>query len=178
MTRARMKQAKAAAALLAWGVLPSAWAGVPVVPGAIVYAPLSSAAPVPTLGEWSLTLMALLLAVVAYRVLRGRVNGRLMTPLLLTGGLAAAGLAGHDLVGLAQAVVPQVQFSQAAGGSVGVGVGETQIINTSGVPQQVTSMSTQPGYSFVTPPGSPQCQVGTPVAPSGISYVEISSPVE
>ena len=119
MTRARMKQAKAAAALLAWGVLPSAWAGVPVVPGAIVYAPLSSAAPVPTLGEWSLTLMALLLAVVAYRVLRGRVNGRLMTPLLLTGGLAAAGLAGHDLVGLAQAVVPQVQFSQAAGGSVG-----------------------------------------------------------
>ncbi len=178
MTRERMKRAEASAALLAWGVLPSAWAGVPVVPGAIVYAPLSSAAPVPTLGEWSLTLMALLLAVVAYRVLRGRVNGRLMTPLLLTGGLAAAGLAGHDLVGLAQAVVPQVQFSQAAGGSVGVGVGETQIINTSGVPQQVTSMSTQPGYSFVTPPGSPQCQVGTPVAPSGICYVEISSPVE
>jgi len=43
--------------------VPAAWAGTPVV-GTITYAPLSSAAPVPTLGEWSLALMALLLVVV------------------------------------------------------------------------------------------------------------------
>ena len=110
--------------------------------------------------------------------LNNHISGTVLAGLALTGGLTAAGLAGHDLVGLAQAVVPQAQFNQAAGGSVGVGVGETQIINTSGVPQQVKSMSTQAGYSFVVPPSSPQCQVGTTVAPSGICYVDISSPVE
>ena len=82
-----------------------------------------------------------------------------------------------DLVGLVERQQIRQLIAQGLL-AVGVGVGETQIINTSGVPQQVTSMSTQPGYSFVTPPGSPQCQVGTPVAPSGICYVEISSPVE
>ena len=175
MTRTSMKQAKVAAALLAWGVLPSAWAGT-VLPGTIVYAPLPNAAAVPALGEWSLALMALLLVVVAYRVLRGRVNGRLLTPLLLTGGLTAAGLAGHDLVDLAMAVVPQAQFNQAAGGSVSVGFGETQITNSSGVPQYVKSMSTYGCYFVVMAPGSPKCQVGTIGAPSGICYVEIPSP--
>lgn len=45
----------------------TAWAGLPVVPIAVS---------APTLSGWVLILLALLLAVVAYRALRERVQGR------------------------------------------------------------------------------------------------------
>ncbi len=57
-------------------------------PGGVVgYAPGSVA--VPTLSEWTLIGLGLLLMVVAYRVLRTRANGRLLANLLVLGGAAA-----------------------------------------------------------------------------------------
>ncbi|HPR44722.1 MAG TPA: midcut-by-XrtH protein, partial [Ottowia sp.] len=63
-------------------------AGVPGG-GIVGYAPGSVA--VPTLSEWTLIGLGLLLMVVAYRVLRTRANGRLLANLLVLGGAAAAG---------------------------------------------------------------------------------------
>lgn len=172
----------AVGALAAWGLAPSAWAGIPVF-GTIAYGPLSAATSVPTLGEWSLLLLALLVMVVAYRALRGRVNGRLLTPLLLGGGLAAMGLASGHWVQSAQAVPPEVDLTVTSGGSVSVSVVNVpvKVINTTAVSQQIKTLSTQfPGASWVAPTsGSPQCVAGTTVLTVGAScYVQLDIPMD
>ncbi len=168
----------AVGALAAWGLAPSAWAGIPVA-GAIVYGPLS-AATVPTLGEWSLLLLALLVMAVAYRALRDRVDSRLLTHLLLGGGLAAGGLASGHWVQSVQAVVPGVTMPSASGGRVNVSVIGAPVMVTNGtaVSQQIKSLTTNtPGASWVAPDsGSPQCLVGTVVAAGASCYVQLAGP--
>lgn len=170
----------AASALAAWGLAPSAWAGVS--PGTIGYGPLAAATSVPTLGEWSLLLLALLVMAVAYRALRGRVNSRLLTHLLLGGGLAAGGLASGHWVQSVQAVVPEpepeVTMTTASGGTVDVSVIGAPVMVTNGtaVSQQIKALTTNvPGVSWVAPDsGSPQCQVGTVVAADASCYVQLA----
>lgn len=157
------------------GMTSPAWAGFPA---ALTYAPAATSTP--TLGAWMLLLLALLLAVVAYRVLRSRVNGRQMGLFALAGSLAAGGAASGDLVRMAQATaIPQVFMSSATGGTAGLGLGIQQVTNTSGVPQQVTALTiTVNGDTFINPGGgyTPQCVVGIVVAPGGSCYVELATP--
>ena len=164
-------------ALAAWGVAPNAWAGVP---GTIDYGPLPMATSVPTLGEWALVLMALLVMVVAYRALRGRVNGRLLTHLLLGGGLAAGGLASGHWVQSAQAVVdPEVLLTVASGGSVNVIQVNVpvKVTNNAGVALQIKALhANYEGVSWVEPnEGAPQCQVGTVLQAGGSCYVQLAA---
>lgn len=143
----------------------AARAGVEVPPGgSIDYAPLASS--VPTLGAWTLLMLALLVAAVAYRVLRGRVNGRLLSNLFVVGGVAAAGVAGHDLVQRAEAIsADPVNLSSSSGGSVS-GNRWVQATNTSGVPQQIKAIRPNADWVLVIEaPEEPQCQVGTVVQP-------------
>ena len=152
-----------------------AHAGIPPG-GAIDYAPLAAA--VPSLGEWSLCLLALLLAVVAYRVLRGRFGGRLMSNLLIVGAAVAAGFAGDGVVREAQALVEadDVNMSSATGGTVN-GVYWTRLTNTSGVPLRITGIRPNNGvFVYSPPPATPECTVGTVVNPSAHCDVEFRYP--
>jgi len=73
------------------GMTSPAWAGFS---GTLAYAPAATTTTsTPTLGAWMLLLLALLLAVVAYRVLRSRINGRQMGLFALAGSLVAGGAA-------------------------------------------------------------------------------------
>src|SRR6185312_1728230 len=154
------------------GMTSSAWAGFS---GTLTYAPAAAAATTtstPTLGTWTLLLMAALLAVIAYRVLKTRVSGRQLGLFALAGSLIAGGAASGDLIRLAhaQSVPPVYPMSSATGGTVNLGLGIQQLTNTSGVPQQVTNLTVAfNGYTYINPGGSytPQCIVGTVVAPGG-----------
>ncbi|MGH8090632.1 MAG: midcut-by-XrtH protein [Rudaea sp.] len=154
-----------------------AWAGFS---GTLAYAPAATTTTsTPTLGAWMLLLLALLLAVVAYRVLRSRISGRQMGLFALAGSLIAGGAASGDLIRAAQAVIPAVYMSSATGGTANLGVGIQQVTNTSGVPQQITALTvTTNGDTFVNPGGSyvPQCVVGIVVAPNGSCYVDLVTP--
>lgn len=160
------------------GVTSSAWAGFS---GTLTYAPAAAAATTtstPTLGTWTLLLMAALLAVIAYRVLKTRVSGRQFGLFALAGSLIAGGAASGDLIRLAHAQsVPVYQMSSATGGTVNLIFGIQQLTNTSGVPQQVTNLVGN--GSYVNPGGSytPQCIVGLVVAPGNSCYVDLQSPV-
>lgn len=163
---------------LAWA--PSVWAGSPG--GTIDYEPLAAATSVPTLGEWGLVLMALLVGVVAYRALRGRVNGRLLVHLLLGGGLVTGGLAGGDLVRSARAVSEgpsEVNMTQAGGGSVLVIDYDTvvKVNNVAGVPLRIKAMTPNAEYlHWGDPsPSSPQCTVGLVVPAGGACYVLVEA---
>lgn len=159
------------------GMSSPAWAGFS---GTLTYAPAATTTTsTPTLGAWMLLLLALLLAVVAYRVLRSRINGRQMGLFALAGSLVAGGAASGDLMRMAQAAIPQVFMSSATGGTANLGLGIQQVTNTSGVPQQVTALTiTVNGDSFVNPGGSfvPQCVVGIVVAPGGSCYLDLATP--
>lgn len=164
----RLRAASVAVALCGVGL---AHAGSP--PGGVIdYAPVAATA-VPTLAEWSLALLALLVAAVAYRVLRGRVGGRLMSNLLMAGAAAVAAFSGHGLMRHAEAIAANDQeMSSPTGGSI-TGSGWTRLTNTSGVAQRITSVQPVGAYSIKSPPPeSPECLVGTVVAPGAKCNVE------
>ena len=162
------------------GMTSSAWAGFS---GTLTYAPAAAAATTtstPILGKWTLLLLAVLLAVIAYRVLKTRVSGRQFGLFALAGSLIAGGAASGDLIRLAHAQsITMYPMSSATGGTVNLGLGIQKLTNTSGVPQQVTNLTvTFNGYTYINPGGSytPQCIVGTVVAPGGSCYVDLQSP--
>lgn len=141
-----------------------AWAGTPPG-GSVDYGPLSPAS-VPTLGEWTLGLLGLLMAVVAYRALRGRVNGRLLSNLMLAGGAVAATVAGHGLIREAAAVIAadEQNMSSPSGGTV-TGMYWVQLTNTSGVPLRIKAIRPNMGFTTETPPELPECTVNATVSP-------------
>ena len=162
------------------GMTSSAWAGFS---GTLSYAPSAAAAATastPILGTWTLLLLAALLAVIAYRVLKTRVGARQFGLFAVAGSLIAGGAASGDLIRLAHATsVPVLDMSSATGGTVDLIVGIQQLTNTSGVPQQVTNLVvTVNGDTYVNPGGSytPQCIVGLVVASGGSCYVDLQSP--
>lgn len=137
-----------------------AWAGT--AGGSITYEPLAAAS-VPTLGEWSVTLMALLVAVIAYRALKGRVGTRFLANLAMAGGALASVVAGHGWIREAQAAAgyPELSMTQASGGTVSnIPTGTAKIFNHTSVPQKIVAVTPVFG-STVTPPGaeSPVCEV-------------------
>jgi hypothetical protein len=147
----------------------AAQAGTPVG-GTIVYGPLTSS--VPTLGGWALPLLALLVAAMAYRVLRGRVGGRLLAHLLVVGGVAAAGLAGRGLVPSAEASAPVLSLSSPSGASAHVGAGLVEVINVTPVPQKIQAILPDQDSTVSGAAPSPQCTVGLVLPPQGHCYLE------
>lgn len=139
--------------------------------GAVGYGP--EAAAVPTLSEWMLMGMGLLLVAVAYRVLRTRVSGRLWSTLTLVGGAAMVAASGHSLVGEVRAAAPtDVAMSQPGGGTVEVYQDLTiKVTNTTAQRQIVRSITPYEGFTSVEPEGSPRCTVGMVVQPSAYCYV-------
>ena len=110
-------------------------------------------------------LIALLLSVVAYRVLRGRVGGRLTANLLLAGGALLAAFTGDGVVREAAAIAASDQAMASATGGTVSGSYWVRLTNTSGVALQV--MAIRPNARVILrspPPESPECTVGTQVA--------------
>lgn len=146
----------------------ASWAGMGTAGGAIDYVPLaSSVAAVPTLGEWMLVLVALLISVVAFRGLRGRVNGRLLSNMVLAGGALAATLAGHGLIQEVKAdmAIDEQNMYSPSGGTV-TGTYWTRLTNTSGVPLKIKAIRPNVESRVVSPPPeSPECTVNSIVSP-------------
>ena len=163
--------------LTAFGLLlcgPAAWAGVPVG-GTIEYEPLTAnVAAVPSLSEWMLVLLGLLLAVMAYRALRGRVNGRLLSNLTLAGGALAAAAAGHGLIQEVRATpaANEQNMSSASGGTVETTAYWTRLTNTSGVPLKIKAIRPNEWSHVVSPPPeAPECTVNFVVSPGNTCNV-------
>ncbi|HQX67887.1 MAG TPA: midcut-by-XrtH protein, partial [Ottowia sp.] len=89
------------------------------------------------------------------------------------------GLAGGQMMQRAQATLASAQLSQAGGGSVSVEEGETEVVNTSGVPQQIRALrvvdpQNPSRWQWWEPAGTPQCVVGQVLAPAGKCYVSLA----
>ena len=163
-------------------VAPAAgFAGMAPPLGVITYAPGAVSA-VPTLSEWGLLAMALLLVLMAYRVLRNQLGGRPLASFVLAGALGLGMVSGEHALRSAYAIVvlPVVSLTSASGGSVNVvSYGLSQVTNDSGVPQTITSMvATGENRYFSTEfEATPPCAVGQVVAPAASCYVYVNSSV-
>lgn len=166
-------------------LLPLAWisqsmAGNNGGVGAITHAPFSTA--VPGLSGLALIVLALLLAVVAVRFLRGKSAGA--NPLLVGATLVTAlavGGSGIKLVSDANAViVDSINMELSSGGTVIVPFpGYWQINNVTGIQQKLTSIEVDPGCFISEVNGGNagsdlgNCEVGLNMGDDDYCYINV-----
>lgn len=163
-----------AAAIVLTGQQTMAWAQ-PVPTIVVTYAPAGTAASIPTLSEWAMLGLSLILAAIAVYTLRKKGGAKPLASVILAFGLALGGIGGNRFIGEANAVVgwsaecstwAACSMLNAAGGTVTTGPTGVQvtITNLTGVAQTVTGVV--PNGSAVVSPGS-TCVVGLVVVPNG-----------
>lgn len=143
--------------------------------GTITYGP--AAASIPTLSEIGMLITGLLVAVIGFRVMRANPGRTPLASVLLMSGLAigAAGV-GTRLVDSAYAAI-LLEMSVAAGGTMDIPPTDGTNIpveNTSGVTQHILGRSAL-ACTFAAPSLSPECTIGSTVAPDGTCYVRFSN---
>lgn len=124
------------------------YAGTPAAPGGtLIYGPGSTS--VPALGGSALMVLAILLAVIAFRVMRTQQHKGLNLVVALTALTAlASGVGGINMMSDAWAPPGNfVNMGTAGGGSVKLVNGPNQVTNTTGVPQKVLEIQLDPGCS-------------------------------
>ena len=156
----------------------------------ITYAPGGGAtSPVPTLSEWGLLGLSVLLAAAALYGIRGKAGGKPLAAIALAAALAIGTYNGHQTMGQVHAVpayttcspLSQCYMQNAGGGTINATdpgmVVDTVVTNSSGVTQTVVSVAAvDPNWDQIrTPVGTPICVAGL-VVPSGTScYIRINN---
>lgn len=150
-------------------------AGLPI--GTITYGPVPQS--IPTLSGFMLIVLGLLLAVFAFRVLRAHSASKPLASIVAVGVLVLGATSGNQLIQNAQAVIfpppPSLSFSNPSGGILNVfHTGEFMILNNSGQPQRVISVTVSP--LFVDSPTSqqPRCTVGLAVQNNSSCYMNFT----
>ncbi len=154
----------------------------------ITYAPMNATS-IPTLSEWAMLVLALLLAAVAIYTLRNKTGGKPLASIILVTALALGGMTGNKLMGNANAAISPSQscnstvrgdpwgpcdLTSASGGTIYTYIApyDVPITNTTAVAQQITAVAFVPYFSPDTPLTQPQCVPGvTVLQPQGICYV-------
>jgi hypothetical protein len=142
--------------------------------GTITYGPPTQS--IPALSDLMLVVLGLLLAVMAYRVLRAHPGGG--QPLASLVALAIVGLSmipGGKLIEEAYANAGY-EMTSPSGGTVFIPSGlEYPVGNSSGVVQQIKSVTPTTGVSSWPTTGTPTCTPGLTVQPNSSCYVFFTS---
>ncbi len=148
----------------------------------ITYGP-ASPTPIPTMSQWAMLGLTLLLAGVAVYTLRRKRLGKPLGSVMLALALALGGVQGNYLIRHAEAVVltpdcPEVAIEcfmiNAAGGTVNVFAlfSDVKVMNISGVAQTIIGITAiLPSDVIGTPESTPQCVVGLTLQPGESCYV-------
>lgn len=173
MQSIRIKQSwSAIVALLGLFCADAATAGAGV--GTLTYAPLPSTS-VPTLSGWMLAVMAMLVAVIAFRVMRAKNVGGRTASVVSAGILALAASTGNQLVSESKAALAFfVSLSVSSGGQVQLAPGENEYRNTSGVTQRITGIAPMVGWHTASPPlNQPECTLQLTILNGASCYINI-----
>ena len=164
------------AALLAFS--SSAWA-VATTNITVSYGAVSGT---PTLSDSLLIALALLLPIVAIRMMRKKQGSLLMMMVLMLSGSAFEVFTGIPLIVKSFAGYPMVRFVAGTTSYTfnSVRSGETvEVRNSTGSSQTINGLSNTQGWNFVAPfttgkkTAPPQCQIGTPVANGTSCYIKV-----
>lgn len=119
--------------------------------GLIVFGPLPAGdvIPAPTLSEWGVAGLAVLIAVIAYRHLRANLGGKPLASFFIAGALGLCGVFGDQVIRQAAALIPVISITNPAGGTVRVCSSATQSLsNATSVILQVVSITPDAGSSI------------------------------
>ena len=187
MTRTLAASTLRTAALLslATSFVPAAWAQAAPV-GAVAYAPLAGAQAVPTLSQWGMAALALVLAALASRLLRGQ-GGVLRLAAL--GLLAGAALLASPWSGQALArPADDVLLDNPAGGTAPLPdhpdferpfadyMHGYTVRNTTGRPQRIKAVTVTAAHRIMNSHDDTQCTVGQILAPAASCSVVVGRP--
>ncbi|WP_198969926.1 midcut-by-XrtH protein [Xylophilus sp. ASV27] len=176
---------RAGALALAAGTQAPAWAQAV---GNITYAPLSAGTQsVPTLSQWGMAALALLLAAGARHLLRGHGNGVVRTAML--GLVAGAALLAMPWSGQALAVpASEVLLDKPAGGSVDLPdhpdfelpfadfMHGYEVRNTTDRPLRITAVDVTAAHRIAGPSDETRCSVDQTLAPLASCQIVVSRP--
>jgi hypothetical protein len=177
-----------AALLTAAACAPAAGAQAQPPVGVITYAGLAAAQAVPTLTQWGVLLLSLLLAPLAWRAARGRLA---CLALAGPGLLAAALLLAAGWSERAQALplaMGDVLLDNAAGGSADIPyhaaldtpfadfLYQYEVGNATGQPLRITGTTLTPGHTDRAPLDTPRCTAGLVLAPGEGCYLRVGKP--
>jgi hypothetical protein len=151
-----------------------------LVTATITYVPMPAPVPTPTLSPTGMVLLSLVLAAVAYFLLRKSKAGRFLASIAAVSVAPIVATAGLTAVRDASAVVSSsVLLTSSTGGIADVyGIGDFQVQNATSVPMLLTAIqgfsSSSYQCSLGTPSSSPQCVPGSTVLqPNGVCYVHV-----
>jgi IPTL-CTERM motif len=141
----------------------------------VVYGPVSVAS-VPTLSEWGMIIMAVVLAGAAVFAMRKGAGSKAVMSLALA-ALGMAGVSqGHKIMDDAFAVIEiEIQMTNPAGGVTGPlpqNVGDIPVRNTTPVPLQIISVTPLSAQNSEVAP----CRPGVIVPPNAVCYVSTDTP--
>ncbi|MCE9549982.1 MAG: midcut-by-XrtH protein [Betaproteobacteria bacterium] len=145
--------------------------------GTITYGPVPQS--IPTLSGFMLIALGLLLAVFAFRVLRAHSASKPLASIVAVGVLVLGAASGNQLIQNAQAVIfpppPSLFFSNPSGGVLNVlHVGETPILNNSGQPQRVISVTVSPLFVDIPTSQQSRCTIGLVVQNNSSCYMNFT----
>lgn len=141
----------------------------------IVYAP-ALLQTIPTLSGSMLVVLGLLLAVLAFCVLRDHSASKPLASIVAVGILALGVASGNQLMQNAQASVVAPLFDNPSGGITVVYEsfsGEQGIRNTSGQPQRIISGKSN-SHEFASTTQQPRCSVGLIVQNNNFCYINLT----
>lgn len=143
--------------------------------GSIVYEPLPQS--IPTLSGSMLVVLGLLCAVLAFRVLRAHSASKPLASLMAVGVFALSAASGNQLIQNAQALPPALSFSNPSGGVLNVTFfGENPVLNSSGQPQRIISVTANQPYIDSPTSQQPRCTVGLTVQNNNVCYINFTAP--
>ncbi|GEM_PF-1457529 len=146
------------------------WAGATA--GIIVYSP--DVQSVPALSGWMLIILAMLLGVIAYRVMSQK-HGRTLAILAATGIVAAGASTGIKLIEDAHAAGATIPLDITPGSSASIPLGLARFENTTNVLQRVRSITyTQGCGPSAQNPASPVCTVSLAIQPQAWCWLDTS----
>jgi len=140
----------------------------------IVYAPATPAS-IPTLSEWGMLILSVLMVVAAVVSLRKKAGNKTLASVVLLSALALGGFAGDKVIGNANAVI-FAGMSNPAGGTISnmpYDGTDFAIPNTSGVAQMIVSITP----TVPVPTASPTCTTNLVVPAGGSCYIATVLPV-
>lgn len=152
-------------------VISSATACAGAMAQSITYAPASTS--VPTVSEWGLMLMSVVLAVAAWLVLR-RQNSKALMAWAMVASLALAVGGSGRLISEAWAI-PNPSMTNDSGTTLDLsafsGGGEFSINGNQNIPMRIVSLTP----TSLSTTGTPTCAVGLVVAAGGVCYVRFDA---
>ena len=151
----------------------SVWAGGEA--GIITYGP-TTVTPVPTLSGVMLIVLALLLATIAFRILRQKENhaGRMMVLSLLAVGTLASGLGGIKLIDDAYADPLLLQLTNPNGGTIDIpNRDDYRVLNSTTVTTTILNIEINGSCGIDEPAGNPECVGGLEIAAADSCFISV-----